>query len=150
MGYHVPIYFNASHGQTQLKNHAVNVCLNLQYILLQQKCFFVVIPTCDIDWCFTETILYVGRCMVFQQQPNGVSVGSSVHSSEGLFYQTLHLFASAPLYNNKCDVFHLFGFHFISSHNVKFTELAIKNKNCKVICRMVNINDDNKNSLARR
>ena len=49
-----------------------------------------------------------------------------------------------------CDVFHLFGFHFISSHNVKFTALAIKNKNCKVICRMVNINDDNKNSLARR
>ena len=131
-GYHVPIYFNASHGHTQLKNRAVNVCLNLQSILLQQNCFFIVIPTCDIGWCFTETILYVGWCMVFQQQPNSVSVGSSVHSSEGLFYQTLHLFASAPLYNNKCVKFFIcFGFHFISSHNVKFTVLAIENENCK-------------------
>ena len=33
-----------------------------------------------------------------------------------------------------CDVFHLFGFHFISSDNVKFAALTIKNKNCKVIC----------------
>ena len=66
------------------------------------------------------------------------------------YTKQLHLFASAPLYNNKCDVFHLFGFHFIFSHNVKFTVLAIENKNCKVICTMININDDNKNILARR
>ena len=55
---HFPVVYN---GQAHFKNLAVNISLNLQSILLQQKIwFFVIIPTCGIGRCFFKIILYSG------------------------------------------------------------------------------------------